>query len=993
MLYQKLFIWLAIGLMQSVISVTLVAQHPVYYNLGVDNGLPGSSAYYVLTDQKGYVWVATEFGVSKYNGRDFSNYTKKDGLGDNVVFCLAEDDKGRIFAGCQNGTISYFDGVRFKSITGSDSLAAKINRSGGIINTLEFDQDQALWVGTSRTLYKIGSQNNYALPEEILDYDQDALCVIKQFSTGSTVESQYFNSYHKQNVEGDSILIYAQIISRLGVKSDLLPIRFHKMEASNPRMVSLGTHDGVIYFSYQNKLFKYSVSGFKKVGEFSKTILFLFEDSDQNLYVSIANNGVLFFEKGNLLSQPITLFGGNSIGSIHEDFQKGIWFSSVSKGVYVVPDMHHILYTNEGMRDGTVGIYQHKNHVLAINATGHLIDLGSSTAGSGVLPRLYEKNPITKAGFFEFNNRLIVFGSGVIEVDIETTFSKSYTFSDYQMFATGVAANDKNELYATTLNELCLLKDDRWNLITTLPAKGSCLWYNQKDSCFWVGTRAGLFTWKNNLFEKHPLSGLASEHIVCIVSGLQNEVYLGTKNSGLFVLKNNQWTNITAADGLASDYCNHIYVDAHRRVWVSTNKGISFFYEATPHLIQTISRQNGLMTDEISATTVVGNDLFVAGSNGVVRIDINEITDTTAFPRVYIASMMVSGNTIVDKRTFDWNETNFRFYIDCLNYKNRGANAYSYQLIGFDLHPQFTHSSYIEYANLPSGKYTLKVQAVNSKNESVGKVEMWSFEITPPFWVELWFILVCFFAAAILIYLLFKWRIAGVRKKELEKRKLDKLLAESQITAIRAQMNPHFIFNSINSIQDYILHNRTQEAYNYLAKFAKLIRMVLNHSKQNEISLNNEIQWLKLYIELEQLRFKNCFHFELDLGNLTGEDLDLTIPNMVIQPFIENAIWHGLMPLKGERDGGVLKLSFKLDAYTLLITIEDNGVGRTMDLSDSKKESYGMALIQEKLVMINQLNQTKSNYVIYDLNKDGKSVGTKICLTIEIEDENKRFTH
>lgn len=970
-------------------SVTLYAQHPVYYNLGVDDGLPGSTAYYVLTDQKGYVWVATEFGVSRYNGRTFTNYTKKDGLGDNVVFCLAEDPYGRIFAGCQNGTVSYFDGVRFKSIAGNDSLAFKINQSGGIINTLEFDPDLTLWVGTSRTLYEIDPQHDYSRVKENLDYDQNALCVIRQFADGKNVESQYFNTHQKQKAFGDSILIFAQVITAQGEKSDLLPVRYHKMEVSNPRMVSLTTQAGELYFSYQNKLFSYSESGFLKVAEFSKTILFLFEDADRNLYVSIAHNGVLLFEKGDLSAQPVTLFSGNSIGSIQQDFQNGIWFSSVNKGVFVIPDIHHTLFTRDGIQDGIVGIYQHKNHVLAVSTIGQLIDLSQGVeTDSGTMPRLYEKNAISRAGFFEYNDKLIVFGSGVIAFDVETGSSKSYTFSAYQMFATGVAADDKNELYATTLNEICLLKEDRWHLITKLPAKGSCLWYNHKDSCFWVGTRSGLYSWKNNQFVKYPHPELESEHIVCMVSGIRNEVYLGTKNSGLFMLKDNVWKNISTKDGLASDYCNHIYVDAMERVWVSTNKGISFFYEGHPEIIQTINRNNGLMTDEISATTVIDNTLFVAGTNGVVKIDIDRIADSTTFPRVYISDVTVSGNPVGSARTFNWDETNFRFYVDCLNYRNRGVNSYHYQLIGYDEAAQVTHSNYVEYANLPSGQFTFKVQPLNSENQPVGKAEFLKFEITPPFWVELWFILLCIFFAGILIYYLFRWRIAGIRKKEQVKRKLDKLIAESQITAIRAQMNPHFIFNAINSIQDYILHNQTQEAYDYLAKFAKLIRMVLNHSKQNQISLKHEIQWLKLYVELEQMRFKNCFQFEIDLGNLTEDDLELTIPNMVVQPFIENAIWHGFMPLKGER-AGLLKLSFHLGENSLLITVEDNGAGRKDAMGEAKRTSHGTQLIQDKLTMINQLNQTQSNYVIYDLKENGKPVGTKISLTLEFDHENK----
>jgi two-component system, LytTR family, sensor kinase len=228
------------------------------------------------------------------------------------------------------------------------------------------------------------------------------------------------------------------------------------------------------------------------------------------------------------------------------------------------------------------------------------------------------------------------------------------------------------------------------------------------------------------------------------------------------------------------------------------------------------------------------------------------------------------------------------------------------------------------------------------------------------------------------------------REKELEVLKLNKDLATSQLTALRAQMNPHFIFNALNSVQQYILQGNVIEANKYLSKFSKLQREILNNSTQNFIPLQKEMEMLNLYLELEQLRFAEKFTYSITKDETIDEE-EIKIPPMIIQPFIENAIWHGLMPKTGDR---FVKVNFSLPAEDqLLCTITDNGIGReaaarlrNAGSADAQHKSKGLSLVYDRLNILQAQYGKPFNAGITDLtNEDGTSNGTRVVLTIYLD--------
>jgi sensor histidine kinase YesM len=222
-----------------------------------------------------------------------------------------------------------------------------------------------------------------------------------------------------------------------------------------------------------------------------------------------------------------------------------------------------------------------------------------------------------------------------------------------------------------------------------------------------------------------------------------------------------------------------------------------------------------------------------------------------------------------------------------------------------------------------------------------------------------------------------------IRQQE-EKMQLKEQLMESRLQAFQAQLNPHFIFNSLSSIQHFITNDDKRSALTYLPKFARLLRQVLQNSMDTYIPLEEELAMIRSYIEMEQLRFDNKFDFTLEVQEGIHPD-QIEIPGLLLQPYIENAIIHGLLHKEGK---GLLKISITQEEEGLICTIRDNGIGREKSRVIKAKrtvnhKSYGMKKARERLELLNRHRPNHSEVKVEDLiNNDGTADGTKVTIRI-----------
>ena len=463
---------------------------------------------------------------------------------------------------------------------------------------------------------------------------------------------------------------------------------------------------------------------------------------------------------------------------------------------------------------------------------------------------------------------------------------------------------------------------------------------------------------------------------------------VGTRVNGIIVKSPDSIFNINKNTGLSSNMIRTIFVDNDSVIWVGTNKGLSKISitnkDKFTYKIKNYTIWEGLPSNEINEIRRSGKFLWVATNKGLASFNPDKLLKSVLPPKVHFVGISVNDKDTLLTDTFQlkYNQNNITFRFKGISYKGPGDITYSIMLKGSDRNFIKTKNTSARYTGLQPGNYTFCVYACNTIGNWNKKPITINFTIKKHSTQELWFILLTIVIGTIVLLGIFLFILRYQKKKEETKREL--LLSEQK--SILSQMNPHFIFNSLNSIQYFILKKDEAAADLYLAKFSSLMRRVLENSKCNTITLREQLETLKIYLDLEKLRFEDKFDYQFNIDPSIDED-DICIPPMLIQPYLENAIWHGLMLKKTK---GLLKLNIeKNNNASILFTIEDNGIGREKagEISKSRKhhKSTGMKNIEKRIALMNKIYKSDMKVKIIDLYNDKhEPIGTKVELYIPL---------
>ncbi|MBL7720181.1 MAG: histidine kinase [Flavipsychrobacter sp.] len=369
-----------------------------------------------------------------------------------------------------------------------------------------------------------------------------------------------------------------------------------------------------------------------------------------------------------------------------------------------------------------------------------------------------------------------------------------------------------------------------------------------------------------------------------------------------------------------------------------------------------------------------GDTAWVCHSGGVQRINMSYTSPVNGTPVIRLDSVLVNDEpfTASAGTGFESHRRKFEFIVSSPTLRDKEYTRYHYRLLGYDdrwkVHT-YTQN-HIVYNALAPGDYTMEVKVVCNGRES--ETVNYSFRISQPFYLRWYFIAAAMMAFVLLVLLVYQWQLRIQRRRAKQVNELN----ASRLTAIRSQMNPHFIFNALNSIQDLILKGNVEQSYSYITTFSDLIRRSLDYSGKDLIDFDQELKLIELYLALEKLRFKKDFHYTINTGGVS----DIQIPPMLIQPFIENAIAHGLLHKEGAKE---LTVTFHL-AEALVCRIEDNGVGRERAQAILKRqraghESFSGEAIKRRFEILSEMFGGSFGYVYED--KENGS-GTVVVLTI-----------
>lgn len=954
------------------------SQEIYFENINLKN-LPSTETYQVFQDSQGFIWIATDAGICKYDGTTNTVYTVKDGISENVVLKIYEDHKKRVWFFTLAGYFFYYENGKFHEIAANKALNQTLRPFTG--TTFFIGENDTLYIaaGAKQGVRKIAPDNNYRdIIVKFGKYSQALRFMLEnKIAPTQTICGGGFMDVNKR----DSTYIF--YLNGTPVRASLKGIQgfYHSHLAHGV----IRGKNGTVYLPCSNKLTVFKNNG-KDIQYFffPDDIMKIVEDSDGDLWITVLKNGGYLYKQGNLQKKPIRFLQSLSISSVMLDKEKSLWVSTMEKGIFqcmnknvlTIPEKVSAFNIRQNHLDIVLSSAQKivSFHHDSIYSSKHISGLPLNANVTSFLEKSNVTYYGTSFGLYRSDHPFSIISETVppiqakylIEMDQDTILAATNTAV--------VKVVGKKPVYMQRL----LFTG---NFVTRLP---------DRKIVFGSRNNEGIFEFKNNQFI--PFLQQFKElktRINWIGSDSAGNLWIATNEKGIYCYDNHGTLHTyNENNGLIASKVNSCSIDKDGNVWCCTFQGISKLVTTAgldKVTILNFDKNHGLVDVEINHILAYDGSIWCAGKTALFYFKSDQIKKNNYAPPLYIKSLSVKNVSfpIQDSLNLNYNQNDFRVQCEMISFKKSSVKTFLYKLNGYDKDWNTSNTGDIRYTNIGYGNYTLSIYGLNNDGtKSILPLQL-SFFIKKPFWYTWYFILFEVLLFSSIVYAISVYWKRKIEQRERAKAALNQKMAEFKMTALRAQMNPHFIFNAIGSIQHYILKNEITQSFNYLSKFSALIRNILNNSRNEYISLSQEISTLQLYIELEQIRFKYPFKFVVTIDEEL--DTEIEIPTMLIQPYVENSIWHGLMPKESD---GLLELILKKQDQNILITIRDNGVGREKGNLEKKYHiSKGMSLTAQRIQTLESTSNKKFMTTIIDLkDEQGRPAGTEVNLVVPFDE-------
>lgn len=1011
MLYRTLFFAIA----SCLLGFQAQGQTPSLIHFDVGSGLPSNEVYDLKIDTKGFLWVGTSEGLVRYDGNSFFLLNNPKSRG-NAVTGILEDKTGTIW-------FHNFNGQIFR--TSTDSILRYLPWEPFYKNQLTeftFDQQGRLVVNNNLNhiyRFNIGKQTVTKLLEansvkEAIATMHDGSVLFSQVDKGTvsalgeqTISNIPFIGMNGQYLKEFKLLNQFRFYPSFKNKQTLAFQRRNPTDLK-PYLFSYQAHTlrehPVTALLQQKKLFPLSA----------------YDDDEGNLFIGTENGLIWFKRQGGKYVWMNHFLQSEAISAICKGKEGGYWIATLKNGVYQIPNLQ--LYASNGFDMGLntegvshLAIDRKKGTIYAASLAGELFEYRHQFSKQKLFQQQYERN-IQAIEFDTATNELYLSKLTTEKLQPQTgkfteikfaASAKNYLFrKDGVIFYSGgllIASFPQNRkdlfdkvVKEFNLNASIMEKETGGGFynLNLYQQRNRGLCYQEKDQRLWVGFVDGLQYHQNGVWVKlkdpQTSEPLSAHHFTELPDGT---ICIATIDQGLYFFKNGKFTkHLTIKDGLINNKIKGLTSD-QQQVWMVMSNGAQGYEFATGKLTQIVIARD-LPKQEIFDVEVWKDTVYLATSKGILYFPKSIQTVNAVRPYASISGLMVDGKkyAIQNKIELPSSTTNIIVTLLGAALKSGGNFQYQYRLLGTDSSWVSLKASenLVRFTSLPSGNYIFESRVLNEDGIVSSSTASIQFSIDEYWWKKWWFIIVLLLVVIGAGIYFFMLRIRVLEKQnqeETEKVRVLEQMRHSQLSALKAQMNPHFMFNALNSIQEIILMNNKREANMYLGKFADLMRITLDQSNKNAISLDDELKSLLLYLELEALRFETHFQYKIDVDDNVFAP-DIQIPAMLIQPYVENAIKHGLLHKQGEKQ---LLIQFRLEnEETLLCMITDNGIGRKRSaeinqLRARKHTSFATGATLKRLELLNYGNEQRITVNFEDLKDErGQDSGTKVLLFIPI---------
>ncbi len=950
----------------ALISNLVWAQQPYAITLDIAKGLPSNAVYSIKQDKLGFIWIATDEGLFRYDGINFISYqsarqTSK--AGSNI---LIEEESGRIWY--QN-----FDGFCYYVEDGS-LVALKQNKPLGFFP-----------FGLTQKHLFVTQQNGIDV------FDLITLELIK------TIPFPCKSAKHSGSNKSYFFLIGDKSVFRINPNLTIEELPFKLPE--NEQVHQLYPADSSLFIiskhNENKQYYELSVQGNllrKHVDDF-EFLQGLVQFNKQKWVLSAA--GAKVYEHNRML----TLFPEYSVSCIFKDKHHHLWIGTTNKGILVVPNLNTQFFSLAPYEPSVIlpaksgyHIFTKKDEWLNLNKQGNKIKMlhqnkGNSAAYYAYLDNqnhnlfvsslgttFYPKSDLSKV---KFTNSAI---KDIVKLD-----DKYYAFAasgHAGIFLSPSAAAAQVSIwdslfyaYKETPTISYIIRDIRAKSVA----------YDVKNKAIYFATNNGLYKRTLNRQSEVLLAGMRIYGSKLIGNG--PSLFLHLPNGELFLLKEDKLINkLNDLPSIGISDIKRIKLFGKRLCIIGEQKArLIDVDEPSKSLGELMLKFN---YNEMSDILLDENKALVLTQNGLIISPISK--SIPLFTPSDFVLHKVSINNVVHslRKEFSLSNTqnNIVIHFSLLDYIGSNIGKVAYSINNEEWVPLIPKSRSIEFASLSPGDYNIRFK-VNGTVIDHAKIR---FVINKPFWLHWWFIALLVCILGFILFSYYRWQINLLMHKNkltTEKMALENELNKSVLTSIKSQMNPHFFYNALNTIQSYIFVNDKKNASTYLSKFSKLTRLILEMSEKEYLRIGEEIEGLQLYLSLEKMRFEDNLNYSIEVAPEIDVDL-YKVPPMLIQPYVENAIKHGLLHIKTER---VLHLTFSLKGQGFLeVVIDDNGIGRQRSAllnqyKAGQHQSFANKANETRLAILNKDSLNKLGIEIIDKqNEVGEAIGTRVVLQIPI---------
>lgn len=962
----------------------LNGQHPAWRQYTTRDGLPDNDVNQLLQDKSGFLWIATQQGICKFNGYDFSRPDIAGPEKGVEAFLPTLDNKGLIWFARLDATLWIIDRDSVYAWKYNDVLDCYRDRFK-IIESLGIDDNGTVWLGLiALGLLKVDTNGNHMVYPE-----QPTTCLVFAPARQQMVFTRQTN-----NRQMASLNIYEWPKGVMRFKPDFSYSKLITQETGvwslrNGKLVI--SVDGIFYLLKDGKV------------EWESTRQSIFptkvvENLDGSIIVTAKsgkNHGLFYYPTLTHFRQGqfVHMLSDQYAIDVITDKEGGWWVATYGAGIFYCKNPQTIVF------DKNFGL-PYSEVVRLANDGNQSIFLGFRPSTVGVIDLIKNEYrglppaPVTSneiwSMYYDTLTKKLWCGNTLCYFQNEkwNTISTKHPQNKYAggVMAKKITPDPCNALLWTSSTYGFFKVDMQKNFATAmmahdqLPVRTFSVTPDEGGQ-IWVTTSDGLGLWKNNHYElppfDHPLLRDSPRDLEFLPD---STMIFNIPGAGLLIRnKQGKFLQLTRNNGLTSDYITKLYLDQRGEIYGCSNAGLNHLI---PHAdgswkIQTITTRHGLPSDQVNDITLVDGVQWIATNKGVVKFQSFAIPGSITPPIFERLSVNNHETALTPDAVFSYFENNLSIRFFALYYRLEGKIDYRYRLKGADNAFIYSNTREVNYANLQAGAYTFEVQA-QDENGNWSESAQWSFIIRPAWWKTWEFWVVISLMSVVGLWFWYLNRLEDIRQKN----ELNSKVRSLEAAALRAQINPHFIFNCLSSIQHFIVENDPDAAIRYLARFARLVRLALHSSVDGRHSLAEEIEMLEIYLALEQLRFREKFTYSIQVeASLDPEDTE--IPSMMIQPFVENALLHGMKNTNGK---GEIQIEFAGKEDHILITITDNGPGLSIGakIPEAGHKSIGITLTQRRLEILSGKTGSEPFTLENIVGPDGAILGCRVVLEVPL---------